>query len=197
MKTEKKPEISLERIVEAAIGLLNRDGLGRLTMRSLAAGLGIKAASLYWHVRNKQELMDQIAETLCREIRPSCGLKDPKAYLVEVAVLYRRALRGVRDSVAVFTRSRPATPARLELIKNTLICLLHLGVKEQNCMIAAHLFNNYVLSFAADEETIYAKAPDSPNPFAPILGTAHKPLSADKAFSLGLDVLFAGFKILK
>ena len=47
MKDEKKSEISLERIVKAAIGLLSRDGIEKLTMRSLAGALGIKAASLY------------------------------------------------------------------------------------------------------------------------------------------------------
>jgi AcrR family transcriptional regulator len=197
MKTGKKSEISLERIVRAATGLLNRDGIGKLTMRSLAGALDIKAASLYWHIEDKQELYTQIAEGICREIRPACGLKDPRAYLREVAGLYRQKLLEVRDSAEIFMRSPPSTPARLELIRNVLISLLHLNIKEKNCMIAAHLFNNYILSFAADEALWQTDLWDSANPAAGILGTGFRPLTSNKAFSLGLDVLFAGFKILE
>ena len=197
MKAEKKPEISLEQIVKAACSLLNRDGIGKLTMRALAGELNIKAASLYWHIKDKQELYTQIAEAISRDIRPSCGLKDPKAYLVEVAGLYRKKLLGVRDSVEIFMRSPPSTPARLELIKNILICLLHLNIKEKNCLIAAHLYNNYILSFAADEALWQNAVWDSPNPASGILGNGFRPLTSNKAFILGLDVLFAGFKILE
>jgi hypothetical protein len=93
-------------------------------------------------------------------------------------------------------RSPPSTPARLELVKNVLICLLHLNIKEKNCMIAAHLFNNYILSFAADE-ALWQTALWDANPAAGVLGTGFRPLTGNKAFSLGLDVLFAGFKILE
>jgi hypothetical protein len=59
------------------------------------------------------------------------------------------------------------------------------------------LFNNYILSFAADESIINASQPEEPNPlFTGILGTSYKPLTKDEEFAMGLNVLFAGFKIL-
>jgi AcrR family transcriptional regulator len=200
MKNEKnseKNEISKEKIVEAAIALLNRQGIEKLTMRALADTLAIKAASLYWHIKDKQDLYDQIAEKISADIKPSCGLKDAKAFLMEGAALYRKNLLKIRDSVEIFMRSVPVTPQRVELIKNITICLLHLGIKEENCLIAAHLFNNYILSSVADEVIVQTEHKDTPNPFAGILGTSYKPLSRDKQFTRGLDVLFAGFKILE
>ncbi|MDR1902689.1 MAG: TetR family transcriptional regulator [Treponema sp.] len=200
MKTEKileKSEISRERIVEAAIALLNRQGIEKLTMRGLAGSLNIKAASLYWHIKDKQDLYDAIAEKMSSEIKPSCGLKDARAYLLEAAALYRKKLLEVRDSVEIFMHSAPVTPQRIELIKNIVICLLHLGIKEENCLIAGHLFNNYILSFTADEVIVQTEHKDAPNPFAGILGTGYKPLNRDKQFLRGLEVLFAGFKILE
>ncbi|MHB9291546.1 putative TetR/AcrR family transcriptional regulator, tetracycline repressor protein [Hollandina sp. SP2] len=197
MKTEKKIVISPERIVEQAMDLLNQHGIEKLTMRALAEALAIKAASLYWHIKNKQDLYNQIAEKICAEIRPTCGLKDPKAYLMEVSVLYRQKLLAVRDSVALFMHSPPITPQRFELIKNLLICFLHLGIKEENCLLAGNIYNNYILSFVADEIILQTEHMAVPNPFIGILGSAYKPLDRDTQFMRGLEVLFAGFKILE
>jgi hypothetical protein len=83
------------------------------------------------------------------------------------------------------------------LIKNIIISLLHLGIKEQNCMIAAGMFNNYVLSFVGDEMRMRALPEDAVNPFSHILGSGYKPLTFNEQFNRGLDVLFAGFKILE
>jgi AcrR family transcriptional regulator len=56
MKSEKNIEISQDAIIDAAVGILKHEGLGKLTMRSLADSLGIKASSLYWHIKDKQAL---------------------------------------------------------------------------------------------------------------------------------------------
>jgi AcrR family transcriptional regulator len=197
MKITEKNEISQGAVVEAALALLNKEGLAKLTMRGLADVLGIKAASLYWHIRDKDELLNLVAEYITRQIQPVSGLGDAKTYLYEVGSLFRQKLLETRDAVEVFMRSPPVTPYRVEIIKNVMVSLLHLGIKNQNCMLAANMYNNYVLSFAADEIIFCSFPPDIPNPFAGILGTGFEPLSFDEQFTRGLDVLFAGFKILK
>ncbi|MDR1251633.1 MAG: TetR family transcriptional regulator [Treponema sp.] len=190
-------EISPETIVGAAIDILNRDGLEKLSMRSLAAVLGVKAPALYWHIKNKQELIDQIAEKISAEMLTSCGLGDAKKFLLEFAHVYRQKLLAVRDSVAVFISSYPSTSARCESIKNVMISLLHIGIKEKHCLIAAGMYNNYVLSFVADE-IIYKANPDGMPAFiTTILGTGYEKMSFDEQFDCGLNVLFAGFKTLE
>jgi AcrR family transcriptional regulator len=59
--------ISREAIVTAAIGLLDREGLGALSMRRLAEELGTGAASLYWHVGSKDGLLDLVLDELIGE----------------------------------------------------------------------------------------------------------------------------------
>ncbi len=51
------------------MSLLDEAGFDGLTMRGLAQKLGIKAASLYWHVRDKQELLGLLAEEICAPMR--------------------------------------------------------------------------------------------------------------------------------
>jgi TetR/AcrR family tetracycline transcriptional repressor len=190
-------EISQEVIVRTAIDILNRDGLEKLSMRALAAALGVKAPALYWHIKNKQDLIDQIAERMSTEMLTSCGLGNAKKHLFEFAHVYRQKLLEVRDGVAIFINSYPSTPARCETIKNTMISLLHIGVKEKYCLVAAGLFNNYVLSFAADELVFKANPAGMPAFINTILGTDYEKMSFDEQFECGLNVLFAGFKTLE
>src|SRR3954471_22746225 len=49
-------------VVRGALTLLDSDGLDALTMRKLAAHLGVQAGALYWHFPNKQALLDAAAE---------------------------------------------------------------------------------------------------------------------------------------
>ena len=190
-------EISPELIVREAIALLNREGLEKLSMRALAGALGVKAPALYWHIKNKQDLIDQIAETMSAEMLTSCGLGNAQKYLAEFAHVYRQKLLEVRDGVAVFLSSYPSTPARCETIKNVMISLLHIGVKEKYCLVAAGMFNNYVLSFVADEVVFKANPAGMPPFINTILGTDYEKMSFDEQFACGLNALFAGFKIFE
>jgi TetR/AcrR family tetracycline transcriptional repressor len=44
--------------------VLRRDGLDALSMRKVATELGVRAASLHWHVQDKEELLDLLADSL-------------------------------------------------------------------------------------------------------------------------------------
>ncbi|KGM33585.1 TetR family transcriptional regulator [Inquilinus limosus MP06] len=55
---EQEPPLSLERIVTAAVELLDAQGVEGLTMRRLADRLGSGVMSLYWHVDNKEDVFD-------------------------------------------------------------------------------------------------------------------------------------------
>ncbi len=57
-----KPGLSRERIVETAIGIADTEGLGGLSMRSIAAALGVGAMSLYRYVPGKDELIDLMVD---------------------------------------------------------------------------------------------------------------------------------------
>src|SRR4051794_16673349 len=68
----KKP-ITVDAIIETALGIVEREGYGALTMRRVAAALDTGPASLYAHVVNKEDLDDLLIGRLCAEI----GLPDP------------------------------------------------------------------------------------------------------------------------
>jgi len=59
-----RPGLSRERLVAAALEVVSANGLDGLTMRSLADRLRVKAASLYWHVRDRRDLLELLADSI-------------------------------------------------------------------------------------------------------------------------------------
>ena len=56
--------LTQEQVVRGAVDLLAKAGLEALTLRALATELGVSAPTLYWHVRDKRQLLDLMAEAL-------------------------------------------------------------------------------------------------------------------------------------
>lgn len=70
VRGERGPDLSRERIVEAAISIADDEGTGTLTMRSLARELGVATMSLYRHVRSREELLIMMADAVLAEQAP-------------------------------------------------------------------------------------------------------------------------------
>ncbi len=187
--------ITKEAIVKASLDILNRDGISNLSMRTLAKELEIKAASLYWHIKDKQALYDLIAEHLNNEIVLPEELDDAKEALTALALEVRRVLLKTRDAVEVFAQSMPTTPSRLKAVKFTLENLTTYGVSDRNCLVAGNLFNNYVLSFVADEHRAkqFTYTPEEVTAFTSFFGEQyHYSFDFEEQFLYGLRVIFAG-----
>lgn len=67
-ESERQRGLTRERVVEAALELINEEGMEALSMRALADRLEVKAASLYWHVRDRGELLELLAEGLLETV---------------------------------------------------------------------------------------------------------------------------------
>jgi TetR/AcrR family transcriptional regulator, tetracycline repressor protein len=62
--TEERARLSRETVVDGALALTDADGLEGLTIRRLAQHLGVTPMALYWHFKNKDELLDAVADRL-------------------------------------------------------------------------------------------------------------------------------------
>jgi TetR/AcrR family tetracycline transcriptional repressor len=79
---EEKQGLTRERLVDAALALIGEEGLEGLSMRALAERLQVKAASLYWHVRDRRELVELLAESILEPVeQPRAGVGWRKAVL--------------------------------------------------------------------------------------------------------------------
>lgn len=106
--------ITRERIVAAALELLNEKGMDALTVRALASRLGVGAPALYWHVRNKQELLDEMSTAVMRRVAEALsGVPSGSGWRDGVAD-YARVLRSEyllhRDGARIFSGTRISDP---------------------------------------------------------------------------------------
>lgn len=184
--------ISITAILEKAIVLLNEKGIDSLTMRELANRLNIKAASLYWHIKNKEELLSLIAEFICNKIPLDCNECNPRERIRKVIFAYRDNLLKVRDSEKIFSMTPPMTPARVELIKTMLTNLECLGVSKEKLIQAGNILNNFVLSFVAEEVKMNGYD-DIHNDF--FFGLPIN-FNFDEQFEYGLEVVLNGIEAL-
>ena len=95
---ERQPGLTRERLVGAALQLIGEEGLEGLSMRALADRLEVKAASLYWHVRDRRELMELLAESILETVRPPRGPSDWRSAVVDMAAALRERVDAQKDA---------------------------------------------------------------------------------------------------
>jgi TetR/AcrR family transcriptional regulator, tetracycline repressor protein len=132
--------LSRERIIEAALGIIDDEGVDALSMRRLAAALGVQAMSLYNHVTGKADVFDGITEFITTDMqlprRTEGGWEDG---IRSVAYGFRQAsLRHPRACELVLTRQL-SSPGALPVINCSLAVLLDHGFDEAAAVHALRL----------------------------------------------------------
>jgi AcrR family transcriptional regulator len=160
-KTErrrKRRPLDQAQVVRAALALLDEVGLDELTMRRLAERLGVKAASLYRHVQNKDELLALLGDEISAEIPFAADEGTWQEQLTEMAWNERRGLLAHRDAARVLANTPPVGPRRLRHIEAVLRVVRTSGLSDRDTARAAYHLNNFVTEFAADEARFTAFA---------------------------------------
>ena len=113
--------LSRERLVGAALQLINEDGLDALSMRALADRLDVKAASLYWHVRDRRELLELLAESIVESIQPVQARGGWRQSVLAAGAALRKRVGDQKDGDRVLLEVREALHRSR----------LHASIKEQ------------------------------------------------------------------
>jgi AcrR family transcriptional regulator len=147
--------LTREGIVAAAVGVMQAEGLDRVTMRRLAQELDTGAASLYVYVRNTAELHAAMLEELLGQVdlSPVTAAGDWPERLIKVLCSYTRILfeqPGLAQSVLV---TRPSGPAYLGLAEGILALLDVGGVPPDRAAWAVDLLLHFATSTAAEQST--------------------------------------------
>lgn len=86
-----KALISRERAARAALDVIDTQGLNALSLELVARQLGVKAPSLYYHFKHKNELLSEVALCILRDVKiPTTDFRDWERAMLEVCVATRR-----------------------------------------------------------------------------------------------------------
>ncbi|QKG20969.1 TetR/AcrR family transcriptional regulator C-terminal domain-containing protein [Actinomadura verrucosospora] len=148
--------LTQERIVEAAITVLDAEGLEAVTMRRVAQELGTGPASLYAHVSDKQELRELMLDRVAGEVRLPAA-PDPARWreqLKEIASEIRRVYTSHRDIAKVSMGLIPTGPNLLAIADMELGLMRAGGVPPRIAALAVDTLGMY-LDADAIEDTFY------------------------------------------
>jgi TetR/AcrR family tetracycline transcriptional repressor len=95
---ERHHGLTRERLVEAALAWIREEGLDGLSMRVLADQLAVKAASLYWHVRDRRELVELLAEAILGSVRVPRGSTGWRQSVLDIAAALSRRVAAIKDA---------------------------------------------------------------------------------------------------
>jgi AcrR family transcriptional regulator len=145
---EVRRTLTREHVVAGALRLIAAQGLEALTMRTLAAHLGVVPGALYRHVRSKEQLQDLIVDGVLAEV--DCDISQAPSWTEQIAVLAHR-LRNVLTShpgVAGLLKTRdPLGPHSLALAEAVLRPLHTAGFGNRQAGLAFFLIIDYTVGF--------------------------------------------------
>jgi TetR/AcrR family tetracycline transcriptional repressor len=95
---DRQQGLTRERLVGAALDLIGEEGLDGLSMRALADRLEVKAASLYWHVRDRRELLELLAESILETVRPARGRSGWRKSVLDAATALSERVAAQKDA---------------------------------------------------------------------------------------------------
>ena len=148
---ERRP-LTRDAIVDAALTLLDRDGLAGLSMRKLADELGVGAASLYWHVGDKEELLGLLLDRIVGETQvPDPDPGNWQEQVKEMGRESRRLLQRHRDAAQISLGRIPVGPHSMPVLERYLAVLVAAGLPKRVIAHAADMFALYVGGFAFEE----------------------------------------------
>jgi AcrR family transcriptional regulator len=205
--------LTRERVVAEALAVISTDGAQALSMRAIAARLGVVPGALYRHVRSKEQLYDLALDAVLAEV--DCQVDPGAPWAAQVAVLARR-LRAVLEDhpgIAALLKARdPVSPASLALAEAFLTPLYVAGLPGCQAALAFRLVYDYTAGFALADPTSPAEQrlrdpatrqelhaflqslPASRFPTLAAYGTHAWANDRDQRFSSGLDTLLRGLQ---
>jgi AcrR family transcriptional regulator len=205
MATTSRKPLSRDRILAAALELVDEQGIDALSMRKLGQSLGYEAMSLYNHVANKDDLLDGILDLVLAEMGPpeaDGGLPGIRA----AALSAHEALKRHPWAANMLMAPSRIRPARIQYMEALLAALRGAGLSAETTYHAYHVLDAHIVGFSLWVST-HGKMPDDvedarawfdrmiPVATLPYLhehGLQHLdegPLHDVSAFEYGLDLL--------
>ena len=178
-------KLTREKILDAALAILDRDGLDGLSMRKLGAAVGVEAMSLYNHFASKDALLDGIHERILVSLEAP-GARSWQAFVRGQALALHRALLAHPNAIPLFATRPAATPAAIERLDEFLRILRDAGFNAMQALSIVQLVAQLVVGHAMWSSGVEIV----------VLTEVPSRWSADRELELGLDAMIHGFEAL-
>jgi AcrR family transcriptional regulator len=211
---DRRPPLTRERVVAQALTIIAEQGVAALTMRTLAARLGVVPGALYRHVRNKEQLQDLVLDGVLAEVDANLEAALPWPRQLTVLAHRLRQVLEAHPGVAGLLQLRdPLGPHSLAVAEAFLGPLQAAGFGQREAGLAFFLVIDYTTGFAAasppistnqqrvrDQATrgrlhqFFRSLPPDRFPALVALGPHVWVDNRDQRFTAGLEILIDGLQ---
>lgn len=159
--------LSLDRIVTAALELVDEQGIGAASMRAVSSRLGVRSMSLYRYVQDRDELFDAVVERIVNELGddPQVQLRPVEGwrpYLTGMAYGVRRYARAHPHAFPLVATRPPTAPwvnpplRSLRWVEAMLTGLAAEGFTDEQVLFTYRTFNSFLLGYLLLETSAMA-----------------------------------------
>lgn len=168
-----------EKIVTVALELLDREGFEGLTMRALAKRLRVENPALYWHFKNKQAIVDAMANRLlARSVVPRKPRESWDRWLRRSIGAFRAALLSHRDATRVVAEADLSQSKWVEAHAAARAELEREGFSKKDALLALVTLSDFTLGATWEQEA----------------DPRHQRKGRDAMFFAGVELILSGLR---
>jgi AcrR family transcriptional regulator len=148
-------------VTRAGLKLLNEVGLEHLTLRLLGRELKIQAATVYWHFKSKEELIDEMATMVLAEgapnLVPAKESPDRSVWAGSFGNGLRKTLLAHRDGARMVAGTRLTNTEYMKTVERIAARLVASGLTLRQVVVLLSTIYNYTLSFVMEEQAVFPR----------------------------------------
>ncbi|BAB49432.1 TetR/AcrR family transcriptional regulator C-terminal domain-containing protein [Mesorhizobium japonicum] len=153
MGKKARPPLDRAKVVATALGLLGEVGLEGLTVRRLAKELDVQNPTLYWHIKDKQALVDEMADALLAAwYRPPRREVSWQVWLRSSCRRFREAMLSCRDGARLVAAADISRTALMRMVEDSLKILLRAGFPAGDALSSVLVALHFTLGTTFEEQ---------------------------------------------
>ncbi|HEV2443497.1 MAG TPA: TetR/AcrR family transcriptional regulator C-terminal domain-containing protein [Steroidobacteraceae bacterium] len=205
--------VGREPVARAGLKLLDEVGLEGLTLRAIGAELGVRAPTLYWRFRNKQDLVDEMASRVLADFAAALLAAKPlpatwPEWTRCSAQRFRAELLRYRDGARMVAGTFLQDTTVYAVMETALSIFVAAKITPDVAAVFLKTVNDYVVGFTIEQQAVVSPAGERDPRYAAEVRDARmdparyplaRSISAslfkdyDEVFKRGLDIIIAGF----
>jgi TetR/AcrR family transcriptional regulator, tetracycline repressor protein len=154
-------KVNRNMVARAGMKLLNEVGLEQLTLRLLGRELKVQAATLYWHFKSKEELIDEMATMVlaegARQLVPAKSSSDWSVWAASFGIGLRKTLLAYRDGARMVAGTRFTNTEYMKVVEQIAAQLVKSGFTVRQVVVLLTTIYNYTISFVMEEQAVFPR----------------------------------------
>lgn len=196
-QNQKKSKVNLSKdlIIQTALGMIEELGIDGFSLRKLAQKLSCEAMSIYYHMKNKEQILDQIVDFLISKIMFQDLIEDPKEQLIHIAKQWRALAKEYPKFFPILAVHPLNTKIGYNFMNSILLIFKNAKLPVKDASYFLRILNYFLIGMGIDEAKGYQLANHNLKlDEYPLLDEAKSywtEKDQDKIFELGLNILLA------